>query len=77
MKARKIEKKAPKQFVPFTVEIDVTTEEEARGLYAILNHSTNRCVLGNAVNPDEVIGYEYHVAHGIIAFGVAYKDFYK
>lgn len=69
-------------FTPFTLSITVESEEEARALYAIFNHTRNvRLLSANAdMRIRNAIGHEHYITcktGDIIANGVRLGEFYK
>ena len=71
--------KVEPSFTPFTLNITVESEEEARALYAVFNHSHNRALFEDDIQDGmiEKIGLKYRVSDGVIANGVTYNEFYK
>jgi len=74
----KVFKNEEKEFTPFTLNITIETEEEARALFAIFNLRKNgRLLRGQDGLILEAIGKEYHVRRDVIANGITYEEFYK
>lgn len=78
MKVQRIEIEQEEQFVPFAIQINVESNEEAQALYAIFNHSRNSDLLNNAAAIKDAIGEKYWVNKDgdIIAKGISYDEFY-
>lgn len=78
MKVQRIEIEQEEQFVPFAIQINVESKEEAQALYAIFNHSRNSDLLNNAAAIKDAIGEKYWVNKddSIIAKGISYDEFY-
>lgn len=80
MKVQRIEIEQEEQFVPFAIQINVESKEEAQALYAIFNHSRNSDLLNNAASIKDAIGEKYRVfdenGGKIIAKGISYDEFY-
>lgn len=80
MKVQRIEIEQEEQFVPFAIQINVESKEEAQALYAIFNHSRNSGILNNAAAIKDAIGEKYWVfdktGGKTIAKGISYDEFY-
>ena len=74
----KVSSNKPEVFAPFSITLNVETEEEARSLYALFNKVNNVDLVGytNAKLIKEEIGLKYYVNHGEIANGVGYSQYY-
>ena len=69
-------------FKSFSIELEVQTEEEARALYAIFNHTRNIDLLPDDISKDikEIIGDCHYVGQSdcsVIANGINGKTFYR
>lgn len=78
MKVQRIEIEQEEQFVPFAIQINVESKEEAQALYAIFNHARNSDLINSAAAIRDAIGEKYWVNKydSIIAKGISYNEFY-
>jgi len=75
----KVSKNNEKGFTPFTLNITIESEEEARAMYAIFSHTRNTRLLAGK---DELItsaigpSYSIQLSSDIIANRITYMEFY-
>ena len=75
----KVSKNGAKGFTSFTINITIESEEEARAMYAIFNHTGNTKLLsGKAHLITNAIGSQYYVVRAgeIISNGITPEVFY-
>ena len=76
-------KRSTNVFNPFSINITIETEEEAKALFAIFNHESNQSLFYDASCCEDLkdeIGFAFYVDEdddSIIANGVTAEDFYK
>ena len=79
MKVEREDIKIKEQFIPFNLVISIESEEEARAMYAIFNHTRNiRLLPIHKTEIRNIIGMEYSANnHELISGNVSWGEFYK